>query len=171
MRLPCSTIDPQGLSMSKHKLTPMVSIVWSTPGMIRVFSIISYPAVGIEPFLVSRSTTQNRGRNLLQMTSPIAWSNATNGSADFKIVLHVKLLTALRTLSQLVRCFRKTVLPILYSGTDRSTRNTQLTKRWSEVPQCTYISNEMFEVSPSYDRDIGHYKIESITSTVSGRAH
>ena len=43
----------------------------------------------------------------LPMTSPITRSNATNESADFKMVLQVKLLTALRTLSRLVRCFRK----------------------------------------------------------------
>ena len=61
------------------------------------------------------------------MTSSIARSNTTNGSPDFKIVLHVKLLTALRTLSQLVRCFRKTVLLTLYSGTDWSIRSTELT--------------------------------------------
>ena len=54
----------------------------------------------------------------LPMTSPAARSNASNGSANFKMLLHVKLLTAQRTLSQLVRirCFRKTVILILYSA-------------------------------------------------------
>ena len=73
------------------------------------------------------------------MTSPIARSNVSNRSPDFKMVLHIKLLTALRTLSQLVRCFRKTVLLTLYSGTDCSTRSTQLIKEWSEVPTNEHI--------------------------------
>ena len=77
---------------------------------------------------------QESGRNhILPTTSPIARSNASNRPADFKMVFHVKLLTTLRTLFQLLRCFRKKVLLTLYSGTDCSTRSTQLTKKWSEV--------------------------------------
>ena len=65
MRLPCRTINPLGLSTSKHKLTPMFRIACSTPGMISsLFGIISSPASGIKPLHVSRSTTQNSGRNI-----------------------------------------------------------------------------------------------------------
>ena len=64
MQLLCSTIDPLCLSMSNHKLTPMFHIVCSTPGMISsLFSILSSPAAGIKPLLVSRSM-QNSGRGI-----------------------------------------------------------------------------------------------------------
>ena len=75
------------------------------------------------------------------MTSPIARSNASNGSADFKMVLQVKLLTAQLTLSQLVRRFRNTVLLILYSGTDWSTRRTrQSDDQWSTNEHVYYVT-------------------------------
>ena len=51
--------------------------------------------------LVYRSSTQNSGRNKLPITSQIAQSNASNGPAGFKMVLHLKVLTAQRTLPQL----------------------------------------------------------------------
>ena len=62
--LHCKPIDPLGLSTSKHKSTQMICSACSTPGMISsLHSIMSSPATGIKPMLVSRSTTQNRGRN------------------------------------------------------------------------------------------------------------
>ena len=135
MWLPCCTMDPLHLSTSEHKLTPIICNAYSTPGTIRsLLSNISSPAAGIKLLLFSRSTTKNGSRN--KPTNDI-----TNISVeriywitDFKMVLHVKILIAQPTLSELVWCFRKTVLLTLYSGTDCSTRSTQLTKQWSEVP-------------------------------------
>ena len=83
-----------------------------------MFSIISSLAAGIKPLLVSDLRHKTVVGTYLLMTSPIASSNATNGSAEFKLVLHVRLLTALQTLSLLVRCFKKTVLLTLYYCTD-----------------------------------------------------
>ena len=105
------------------QIDPNDQLARSTPGTISsLFSIISSPAASIKPLLVSRSTTQYSGvvGIYLPMTSKIARSNATNLSADCKMVFHVKLLTALRTLSHLVRYFRKTVLLSLYPDTDSS---------------------------------------------------
>ena len=76
MWVPCSTIDPLGLSMSKHKSTPMLCTACSTPGMIcSLLSIISSLAAGIKPLLVSSSTTQNSGKN-----NPI--NNLTSSSVE-----------------------------------------------------------------------------------------
>ena len=71
----------------------------------------------------------------LTMTSVMVRSDASNGSADLKMVLHcIEVLTAQRILPQLVWCLRMRVLLALYSGTDCSTWSIQLTKQWSEVP-------------------------------------
>ena len=61
---PCNNIDHLGLSTSKHKSTTIICTAYSTPGMITsLLSIISSPAADIKSFHVSRSTTQNSGRN------------------------------------------------------------------------------------------------------------
>ena len=108
MWLPCLTIDPLDLSMSNHKSTPMICIACSTPSTAYcLLIIISSNAVGIKPLLVPRSTTQKSGGNMStnDQTHPInrliRWFQ--NGA-------HVKLQTALRTPSQLVRRFRMTLL-------------------------------------------------------------
>ena len=68
--------EPQG----EHKLTQIFRIACSTPGRISsLFTIISPPAAGIKPLLVSRSTTQNSVGTYLKIPVPIARSNATNG--------------------------------------------------------------------------------------------
>ena len=107
------------------------------------------------------------------MTSP----NASIRSADFKIVLHVKLLTTQLTLTQLVRCFRKTVLLTLYSGTDCSTRTTQSSVQKFRVEyqrthllcqehpssQGRFCYQQCEWDSEPTDRNPTDYKIKSIT--------
>ena len=73
---PLQTIDPlHGPQHEKAQIDPnMLCTACSTSGTISsVLRIISFPAAGIKPLLVSRSTTQNSGvLRSLQMTSPIA---------------------------------------------------------------------------------------------------
>ena len=101
----------------------------------------------------------------LPITSPIARSNETNGSADFKMVLHVKVLTALRTLSQLVLCFRKK--QYFWHCTPAQTAQTKHTTDKPVIWSAEWSTNDHIY----YVRDIGHHKKESINSNVSGTAH
>ena len=110
MRLPCITMDPLGLSTSKHKLTLMFSIGCSTAGTISsLFSIIGSLAAGIKPLLVSDLVRKTVVGTYSRYKLPHQ-SLAINGSADLKMVLQVKLLTSPQILSQLVQYFRNTVL-------------------------------------------------------------
>ena len=124
----------------------MIYTACSTPGMISsMLSIISSPTTGMKPLLSPDLLCKTVVGTGLAMTSPIVRASTSNGSADFKMGLQVKLLTTERTLSELVRSFKKTKILILYSGTimpepdahnwqPDETRHTQLTKQWSEVP-------------------------------------
>ena len=66
IRIPCSTLySPSLPQTSKNKLTTMFSIACSTPGTVgSLFCTIRSQAAGIEPLLVSRSTTRNSGRSM-----------------------------------------------------------------------------------------------------------
>ena len=56
--LPCSSLDPLGLSTSKHTSTQMICPACSASGtMSSLFSIISSQAAGIKSLLVTRSPT------------------------------------------------------------------------------------------------------------------
>ena len=104
----------------------------------------------------------------LPITLPIARSNATNGSADFKKVLKVKLLTALRHCPSWYDALGKhyfwhcTYSEIVLWQIQLEAHNWKAviwSAQWSANEQIDYV------------RDISLHKIESVTSNVSGAAH
>ena len=122
--------------------------------------IISSLAAGIKPLLVSSFTMQNRGTRV-PITSPIAQSNA---SAYFKMVLYVKLRITQRTSSQLVLCFRKTVLDIVLRY---RLLNKKHTTDKAVIRSTQWTINEHIY----YVREIHHHQTVSVTSNMSVTAN
>ena len=82
---PLQHYETCGPQHEQAQSAPNVQHCSSTPGTIScLFSIISSPAAGIRPLLVSISDMQDNCRNIPTMTSPIAQFNMTNVSADLK---------------------------------------------------------------------------------------
>ena len=72
MRLPCSTIDPLDLSMSKNKSTQMHCVLYTRHDKISLLNIMSSQAAGIKPLFVSRILRKTVVGTCLPMISPIA---------------------------------------------------------------------------------------------------
>ena len=133
--------------------------------MSSLFSIMSFPAAGREQHLSPDLLRKAVVETYILITPPIARSNTTNGSADFQNDAPCEAPDCTADTVPVVTMLQKD------STSDIVIRYRLLNMKHTNDKAVIWSAEWSANDHIYYVRDIGHHKIESITSNVSRTAH